>query len=80
MNDGSVVRCSHSAGQFSFSLLDELSVRLRRPRLREAPAGFGLEHLATTCMKNPGSRAVPCWDACFALSCRFLFVHLFDSF
>ncbi len=58
MNDGSVVRCSHSAGQFSFSLLDELSVGLRRPRLREAPAGFGLEHLATTCMKNPGSRAV----------------------
>ena len=56
MNDGSVVRCSHSAGQFSFSLLDELSVRLRRPRLREAPAGFGLERLATASMKNPADK------------------------
>jgi hypothetical protein len=34
--------------------LDGLSVRLRRPRSREAPAGFGLERLATTFMNNPG--------------------------
>jgi len=54
MNDGSVVRCSHSAGQFSFSLLDELSVRLRRPRLRDALADFGLGCLATAFMSNPG--------------------------
>lgn len=58
MNDGSVVRCSHSAGQFSFSLLDELSVGLRRPRLREAPAGFGLERLAAAFMNNPGQPPV----------------------
>ncbi len=29
-------------------------VRLRRPYLREAPAGFGLGRLATAFMKNPG--------------------------
>ena len=29
-------------------------VRLRRPRLREAPAGFGLECLATASMDIPG--------------------------
>ena len=34
--------------------LDGLHVSLRRPYLREAPAGFGLEHLATAFMNNPG--------------------------
>ena len=54
MNACSVVRFSRPAGLFSFGLLDGLSVRLRRPRSREAPAGFGLERLATTFMNNPG--------------------------
>ena len=54
MNACSVVRFSRPAGLFSFGLLDGLQVRLRRPRLREAPAGFGLERLATTFMNNPG--------------------------
>ena len=49
-----VVRSSHPAGVFSFGLLDGLPVRLRRPYLREAPAGFGLERLATAFMNNPG--------------------------
>mgnify|MGYP003525218149 CR=1 FL=1 len=49
-----VVRSSHPAGVFSFGLLDGLQVRLRRPYLREAPAGFGLERLATAFMNNPG--------------------------
>ena len=40
-------RSSRPAGLFSFGLLDGLSVRLRRPYLRETPAGFGLERLAT---------------------------------
>jgi hypothetical protein len=31
-----------------------LHIRLRRPYLREAPAGFGLEHLAAVFMNNPG--------------------------
>ena len=44
------------AGHFSFGLLDGLQVRLRRPHLREAPAGFGLERLATAFMNNPGYR------------------------
>ena len=34
--------------------LDGLQVRFRRPYLREAPAGFGLERLATAFMNNPG--------------------------
>ena len=50
----SVVRSSRPAGLFSFGLLDGLQVRLRRPRLREAPAGFGLERLATAFMNRPG--------------------------
>jgi len=50
-----LVRSSRPAGLFSFALLDGLSVRLRRPYLREAPAGFGLERLATAFMINPGS-------------------------
>jgi hypothetical protein len=29
-------------------------VRLRRPHLREAPAGFGLDRLATVYMNSPG--------------------------
>jgi hypothetical protein len=49
-----VVRSSRPTGLFSFDFLDGLSVRLRRPHLREAPAGFGLEHLATAFMYNPG--------------------------
>jgi len=54
MNTCYVVRYSRPAGLFSFGLLDGLTVRLRRPHLREAPAGFGLERLATAFMKNPG--------------------------
>jgi len=42
------------AGLFSFGFLDGLQVRLRRPYLREAPAGFGFERLATVFMNNPG--------------------------
>jgi hypothetical protein len=57
MNICSVVRSSRPAGLFSFGLLDGLHVRLRRPHLREAPAGFGLERLATAFMNNPGSHA-----------------------
>ena len=49
-----VVRSSRPAGLFSFGLLDGLPVRLRRPYLRESPAGFGLERLATAFMNNPG--------------------------
>ncbi len=49
-----VVRSSRLAGLFSFGLLDGLSIRLRRPYLREALAGFGLERLATAFMNNPG--------------------------
>jgi hypothetical protein len=54
MNTCYVVRSSRPAGLFSFGLLDGLQVRLRRPCLREAPAGFGLERLATAFMSNPG--------------------------
>jgi hypothetical protein len=39
---------------FSFGLLDGLHVRLRRPYVREAPAGVGLKRLATAFMNNPG--------------------------
>ena len=49
-----LVRSSRPAGRFSFGLLDGLPVRLRRPYLREAPAGFGLERLATAFMNSPG--------------------------
>jgi len=39
----------------SFGLLDVLQgVRLRRPYLREAPAGFGLVRLVTAFTNNPG--------------------------
>ena len=54
MNTCYVVRSSRPAGLSSFGLLNGLSVRLRRPHLREAPAGFGLERLATAFMNNPG--------------------------
>jgi len=53
MNTGYVVRTSCLAGLFSFGLLDGLSVRLCRPYLREARAGFGLERLAAAFMNNP---------------------------
>ena len=54
MNTCYVVRSSRPAGPFSFGLLDGLQVRLRRPYLREAPTGFGLERLATAFINNPG--------------------------
>jgi len=54
MNTCYVVRSSRPAGLFSFGLLDGLLVRLRRPHLREAPAGFGLGGLATAFMNSPG--------------------------
>jgi hypothetical protein len=54
MNTCYVARPSRPAGFFSFGLLDGLQVRLRRPYLREAPAVFGLERLATAFMNNPG--------------------------
>jgi hypothetical protein len=47
-------RFSRPARLFSFGLLDVLLVRLRRPHLREATAGFGLGRLATAFMNNPG--------------------------
>jgi len=58
MNTCYIVRSSRPAGLFSFGLLDGLRVRLRRPYLREAPAGFGLERLATAFMNNPGYDAI----------------------
>ena len=54
MNTCYVVRSSRPARLFSFGLLDGLQVRLRRPHLREAQAGFGLERLATAFINNPG--------------------------
>ena len=54
MNTYSGVRTSSPAGLFSFGLLDGLHVRLRRPYVREAPAGVGLKRLATAFMNNPG--------------------------
>jgi hypothetical protein len=54
MNTCSIVRFSRPARLFSFGLLDGLQVRLRRPYLRKAPAGFGLQRLATAFMNNPG--------------------------
>ena len=46
-------RSSCPAGLFSFGLLDGPQVRLRRPQVREVPAGFGLTRFATTFMNNP---------------------------
>ena len=54
MNTCYIVRSSRPTGLFSFGLLDGLQVRLRRPHLREAPAGFGLERLATALRNHPG--------------------------
>jgi hypothetical protein len=54
MNTCYVVRSSRPAGLLWFGLLDGLQVHLRRPCLREAPAGFGLERLATAFMNNSG--------------------------
>jgi hypothetical protein len=54
MNTYYVVRSSRPAGLFSFGLLDGLHVRLCRPYVREAQAGFGLECLATAFINNPG--------------------------
>ena len=54
MNTCYVGRSSCPAGLFSFGLLDGLHVRLCRPYLRKAPAGFGIERLATAFMNNPG--------------------------
>jgi hypothetical protein len=54
MNTCSVVPFSRPAGLFSFGLLDGLQVRLRRPYVREASAGFGLERLATAFMNSLG--------------------------
>jgi hypothetical protein len=54
MNDYYSGRSSRPAGLFSFDLLDGPQVRLRRPHLREAPAGFGLSRFATPFMHNPG--------------------------
>jgi hypothetical protein len=54
MNTCYVGRFSRPAGLFSFGLLDGLPIRLCRPYLREAPAGFGLERLETAFMNNTG--------------------------
>ena len=54
MNTCYIVRSSRPAELFSLGLLDGLQVRLRRPRLREAPAGFGFGRLATAFVNNPG--------------------------
>ena len=54
MNTYCVVRSSRPAGLFSFGLLDGLHVRLRRPDVRAASAGFRLERLATAFMNSPG--------------------------
>lgn len=53
MNTCYVIPSSHPSGLFSFGLLDGLHVRLCRPNLRETPAGFSLEQLATAFMNNP---------------------------
>ena len=46
MNICCVIRSPRPAEPFSFGLLDGLPVRLYRPYVREAQAGFGLERLA----------------------------------
>ncbi len=53
MNTCSGVRFFRPAKRFSFGLLDGLPVRLRRPYVRAASAGFRLERLATAFMNNP---------------------------
>jgi len=54
MNTYYVVRSPRPAELYSFGLLDGLHERLRRLYGRAAPAGFGLERLATAFMNNPG--------------------------
>jgi hypothetical protein len=54
MNTCSVVQPSRPVGLSSFGLLDGLQVRLRRRYLRDTPAGFRLERLATAVMNDPG--------------------------
>ena len=54
MNTYYGVRSSRAAGLFSFGFLGGLQVGLRRPYLREALAGFGLERLGTAFMNKPG--------------------------
>jgi hypothetical protein len=57
MSTCSVVRSSRPARLFSFGLLDGLTWRdlfIAPCALREAPAGFCLERLATAFMNNPG--------------------------
>jgi hypothetical protein len=48
-------RSSRPARLFSFGLLDGPQVRLCRPHLREAAAGYGLSRFATAFMNNPGA-------------------------
>jgi hypothetical protein len=61
MNTYCGARSSRPARLFSLGLLDVLlRVRLRRPHLREATAGFGLSRLATASIGNPG---LPEWRA-----------------
>ena len=48
------IRYSHPAGLFSLGLLNVSRIRLHRSCLREAPADFGLECLATVCLSHPG--------------------------
>ena len=54
MNPCSGVRSCRPARLFSFGLLDGLQVRLRRPYVRAASAGFCLERLATAFINSPG--------------------------
>ena len=54
MTARSVIRSFCAAGRFSLGLLDGLRIRLRRPHVRAAPAGFGLKRLAKVVMNIPG--------------------------
>ena len=54
MKTCSVVQSSRPPGCFSFGLLNGLPIRLRRPSLPEASAGFGLKGLALAFTNNPG--------------------------
>ncbi len=54
MNTCCGIRYLRPAGRFSFGLLNVSRIRLRRPRLRDALADFGLGCLATAFMSNPG--------------------------
>jgi len=56
MNTCSGVRSCRPARLFSFGLLDGLHVRLRRPYVRAASAGFRLERLATVFMNSIGAK------------------------